>query len=139
MRSRATVKFVDISSVRERTGLSAATLRHYETVGLIESTARVGLHRQFDDNVIEVLAVIALCQRSGFSLDEIRELLARRGNSEWKAQARAKLEDLDRRIAALEEARSGLRHAIDCRSPNIMQCEHFRHRLDTIYPKDLSR
>jgi DNA-binding transcriptional MerR regulator len=125
---------VDISSVRERTGLSAATLRHYEQVDLVESTGRIGLHRQYADDVIDVLAVIALCQRSGFSLKEIRELMARRGNDGWKVHARAKLAEIDERIAALEQARHGLQHAISCRSQDIMRCEHFRNRLDAIYP-----
>jgi DNA-binding transcriptional MerR regulator len=125
---------MDIGEVRERTGLSAAALHHYEQRGLIESTARAGLRRQYDDDVIESLAVIALCQQSGFTLEEIGDLRKKRKDSEWKVRAKAKLDDIERRIHSLEEARDGLRHALDCRSPDIMRCEHFRSRLDEVYP-----
>jgi DNA-binding transcriptional MerR regulator len=125
---------MDIGEVRECTGLSAAALRHYEQQGLIVSTGRAGLRRQYDDDVIERLAVISLCQRSGFTLAEIGEILRRTKGSEWKVRAKAKLDDIQQRIHSLEEARDGLRHALECPSPDIMRCEHFRSRLDAIYP-----
>jgi DNA-binding transcriptional MerR regulator len=134
MRSSGTVEDMDIGVVRENTGLSAATLHHYEQLGLIASTGRVGLRRQYNDDIVETLAVIALCQRSGFTLEEIGELMVRRHNAAWKTIARAKLESLDRRIASLQEARDGIQHAINCASPDIMRCEHFRHRIEAIYP-----
>jgi DNA-binding transcriptional MerR regulator len=125
---------MDIGEVRDRTGLSAAALHHYEQMGLIVSTGRAGLRRQYNDDVIESLAVIALCQRSGFTLEEIGELSKRRKDSEWKIRAKVKLDEIERRIHSLEEARDGLRHALDCPSPDIMRCEHFRSRLEAIYP-----
>jgi DNA-binding transcriptional MerR regulator len=125
---------MDIADVRERTGLSAAALHHYEHLGLIAPSGRVGLRRQYDDDVIEVLAVIALCQRSGFTLDEIRELITRRTDSAWKAMAIAKLDNIEQRIEALGQARDGLRHALGCPSEDIMRCEHFRSTLDEVYP-----
>jgi DNA-binding transcriptional MerR regulator len=125
---------VDIAEVRERTGLSAAALHHYEKLGLIQPTGRVGLRRQYDDDVIDILAVIVLCQRSGFSLDDVRELMLRREDSAWKALARAKLLDIEQRVHSLEQARDGLRHALECPSGDIMRCEHFRSRLQAVYP-----
>ncbi len=119
--------------MRERTGLSAAALHHYEQLGLIAPTGRVGLRRQYNDDVIEILAVIALCQQSGFSLEEIGELMLRRKKSAWKSLARAKLADIDERIRSLEQARTGLRHALECPSRDIMRCQHFRSTLDSIY------
>ncbi len=125
---------MDISEVKDRTGLSAAALHHYEQLGLITPVGRVGLRRQYDDEVIEVLAVIALCQRSGFSLDEVRELMVRRKDSAWKALARAKLDDIEEQVRSLEQARDGLRHALECPSRDIMRCEHFRSTLEAVYP-----
>jgi DNA-binding transcriptional MerR regulator len=75
-----------------------------------------------------------LCQRSGFSLEEIRELMQRRHGAAWKVLAREKLDNVESRIASLEQARDGLRHALDCSNPDIMRCDHFRSRLDAIYP-----
>jgi DNA-binding transcriptional MerR regulator len=124
---------MDIGQVRERTGLTTATLHHYEELGLVSPTGRVGLRRQYGDDVIEVLAVIVLCQQSGFSLAEIGELVRRRERAQWKALARLKLAEIETRLSALEQARDGLRHAIDCPSPDIMRCEHFRARLDKVF------
>jgi DNA-binding transcriptional MerR regulator len=126
---------MDIGEVRARTGLTAATLHHYEQLGLIASVGRVGLRRQYDEHVIERLAVVSMCQRSGFTLREIADLLASRigGRRAWKARAVTKLAELDERIAQLQLARDGLSHAIECPSPDIMQCRHFRSNLDAVF------
>jgi DNA-binding transcriptional MerR regulator len=126
---------MDIAEVRARTGLSAAALHHYEKLGLIAPTGRVGLRRQYGDDVVEALAVIALCQRSGFSLDEIGDLMAHRHDSAWRSLAQSKLTDIDEQILRLEQARNGLRHALTCPSLDIMRCEHFRSSLDAVYPR----
>jgi DNA-binding transcriptional MerR regulator len=125
---------MDIADVRERTSLSAAALHHYEQLGLITPTGRAGLRRQYDDDVIEVLSVIALCQRSGFSLQEIRELMVKRKDAAWKTLARTKLENIEQQIQSLEHARDGLRHALVCPSRDIMRCQHFRTELESVYP-----
>lgn len=125
---------MDIAAVRERTGLSAAALHHYEQLGLITPKGRVGLRRQYEVDVIEILAVIALCQRSGFTLEEVRELRVRQKGSAWKELAQAKLDQIDEQIRSLEKAQAGLRHALECPSRDIMRCEHFRSTLDAVYP-----
>ena len=92
------------------------------------------MRRQYGDDVIEILAVIALCQQSGFTLKEISELMVRRKDSEWKALAIAKLEAIEERVRSLDQARDGLRHALGCQSRDIMRCAHFRSTLDAVYP-----
>jgi DNA-binding transcriptional MerR regulator len=126
---------MDISLVKERTGLTSATLHHYESVGLLEPIGRAGIRRQYGEDVLEILAVIALCQQSGFTLEEIRGLMAKRRNSEWKAMANSKLLEIEERIRSLEQARNGLRHALECPSRDIMRCEHFRSTLASVYPE----
>jgi DNA-binding transcriptional MerR regulator len=123
---------VDIAEVTERTGLSNATLHHYEQLGLIQPVGRRGLRRQYDDTVVDVLAAIILCQRSGFTLAEIDSLLTSKDSTAWKPLATAKIVELDAKIADLERARNGLRHALECPNPNIMRCEHFRANLDNV-------
>jgi DNA-binding transcriptional MerR regulator len=123
---------MDIAEVTHRTGLSNATLHHYEQLGLITSTGRAGLRRQYDPSTVDTLAVIMLCQRSGFTLAEIGTLLA--ASSEWKQLALEKLSELDRRIEHLQHARAGLQHALSCPNPDIMRCEHFRANLTAILP-----
>jgi DNA-binding transcriptional MerR regulator len=124
---------VDIADVKAQTGLTTATLHHYESIGLITPVGRIGLRRQYADDVVETLAVIVLCQRSGFTLDEVTQLLARQRNAEWKSMARNKLSEIEARIEALENARDGLQHALDCKSRDIMRCEHFQARLGRVF------
>jgi DNA-binding transcriptional MerR regulator len=123
---------MDIAEVTRRTGLTNAALHHYEQLGLIAPTGRVGLRRQYDGSVVEVLAVILVCQRSGFTLAEIGEIISSANDGAWRDIAAAKLAQLEARIADLQRARDGLHHALECPNPNIMRCEHFRANLDDV-------
>ncbi len=130
---------MDIAEVREQTGLTNATLHHYEQIGLIVSTGRVGLRRQYDEDVIAQLAVIVLCQRSGFTLKEITELASSKGQRRmWRRVVEEKVIELDRKIADLKLAREGLQHALNCPHPNIMLCEHFRARTAKVFASEPS-
>ena len=53
-----------------------ATLRHWESVGLLEAPPRWGGKRVFPETVLIRIAVIDLARRAGFRLQEIRQLLA---------------------------------------------------------------
>ena len=60
---------MDIAQVARESGVPASTLRYYEEKGLIASTGRHGLRRTFGPQVLERLALIALGQAAGFSLE----------------------------------------------------------------------
>ena len=62
---------MDIAEVARRSGVPASALRYYEARGLIASVGRQGLRRVFAPKVLDELALIALGQAAGFSLDEI--------------------------------------------------------------------
>lgn len=121
---------LDIGEVAQRSGLSPATLRYYEEQGLIAAIGRRGLRRQFDDRVLERLALIALGRAAGFSLAEIGGMFSRDGriNIE-RAQLAVKAEEIDRRIARLTAMRNGLRHAAVCPAPSHLECPTFRRIL----------
>ena len=124
---------MDITEVARRTGLPPSTLRFYEEKGLISSIGRRGLHRVFDANVLERLALIALGRSAGFSLDEIALMFAPDGRPRINRQMlRTKAEELDRTIRKLTEMRDGLRHAAACRAPSHMECPTFRRILRTV-------
>ena len=59
---------LDIGEVAQRAGIPASTLRFYEEKGLVASVGRRGLRRQYDRDVLERLALIALGRSAGFSL-----------------------------------------------------------------------
>lgn len=130
---------IDIGEVRARTGLPASTLHYYERHGLIRSVERTGLRRQYEADTIERLAVIVLCQRGGFSLQEIAGLLATGGEPAWKDLVQAKLTQLRSQIRSLRSIERGLTHALACPSDNVLRCEHFRAELDAVIPVDPHR
>ena len=57
---------LDIADVARRSGLPASTLRYYEEKGLIVPIGRPGLRRQYDESVLERLALIALGREALF-------------------------------------------------------------------------
>ena len=98
-----------------RSGIPASTLRFYEEKGLIASVGRRGLRRQFDDSVLERLALIVVGRAAGFSLDEIALMFAPSNPPRIDRQMLlAKADELDKSIAELTAVRDALRHAADC-------------------------
>jgi DNA-binding transcriptional MerR regulator len=120
------MKFLDIAEVARRSGVPASTLRYYEEKRLIASIGRRGMRRLFGDGVLERLALVALGQAAGFSLDEIGEMFAPDGRPRIERERlTAKADELDGRIQRLSAMRDGLRHAAACPAPSPMECEHF--------------
>nr|WKF60087.1 Redox-sensitive transcriptional activator SoxR [Paraburkholderia busanensis] len=117
---------LDIAEVARRADIPASTLRFYEEKGLIASSGRRGLRRQFDDAVLERLALIALGRAAGFSLDEIARMFAPEGQPRIdRGMLAAKADELDRTIRKLTAMRDGLRHAAACPAPSHMECPTF--------------
>src|SRR4051794_37066210 len=111
-------KVVDIVEISRRVGVPASTLRFYEEKGLIASIGRRGLRRLFAATVLERLALIALGQAAGFSLDEIARMIAPDGRPRIdRAALTAKSLELDATIQRLSAMRDGLRHAAVCSAP----------------------
>lgn len=121
---------MDISEVARRSGLPPSTLRFYEAKGLLVSTGRRGLHRLFDPGVLDRLALIALGRAAGFSLDEIRTMLAPGGRPRIdRRRLDARAEAVAARIRELEALRDGLRHAAACPAPDHFACPSFQRLL----------
>ena len=62
-----------IGELAKRSGLSAATIRFYESKGLITAVSRKSNgYREYPLEAVAVLSIIASAQQTGFTLDEIR-------------------------------------------------------------------
>jgi DNA-binding transcriptional MerR regulator len=118
---------MDIAQVAKRSGVPASTLRFYEEKGLIASVGRDGLRRCFDPRVLDQLALIALGQASGFSLDEIRGMFSPAGQPAIDRQMlRDKADAIDATIRRLKAMSEGLRHAAECPAPSHAECPKFQ-------------
>jgi len=121
---------MDIADVARRAGVPASTLRFYEKQGLIRSVGPQGVRRQFTPAVLDQLALIALGQVAGFSLDEIRSMLSPHGAPNIDRQVlAAKADEIDAKVKHLRAVGRGLRHAAACRAPSHAQCPTFQRLL----------
>jgi DNA-binding transcriptional MerR regulator len=121
---------MDISEVARKSGVAASALRYYERKGLIRSLGGGGTRRRFSPEVLDQLAVIALGQAAGFSLDEIRVMFTPDGELNIdRGMLAAKADDLDRMVRRLRAMSRGLRHAVACPAPSHAACPSFQRLL----------
>ena len=107
---------MDIAEVAKRSGVPASTLRFYEDKGLIAPVGRHGLRRVFKATVLERLALVALGQAAGFSLDEIAAMFGPDGEPRIdRQQLLARADRIDALVRRLRAMSKGLRHAAVCR------------------------
>lgn len=107
---------MQISELARQSGVAAKTIRYYESVGLLPAPARAdNNYRHYDPAILDRLRFIASARSLGFSLAEIRDLLAARDMDEAPCERVLKALDtqliaLDRRIADLFALREDLCH-----------------------------
>lgn len=105
---------LNIGEAAEASGVSAKMIRHYEQIGLIPAATRTASgYRLYGDNDVHTLRFIRRSRDLGFSMKEIETLLGlwknrRRASSEVKRLAARHIEELDRRIAEMQEMRRSL-------------------------------
>lgn len=121
---------MDISEVAKQTGLPSSTVRYYEKEGLISAVSAPGERRRFTPQVLDQLALIALGQAGGLSLEEIRAMLPPDGAPQVDRQLLlSKADQLDTTIKRLKAMSEGLRHAAHCPAANHTQCPTFQRLL----------
>lgn len=121
---------MDIAEVAKRSGVTASALRFYEEKGLIASVGRQGLRRSFAPGVLDQLALIALAQGAGFSLEEIRGMFSPDGKPSLDRQMLTQKADaIDATIRRLKAMSEGLRHAAVCPAPSHAECPTFQRLL----------
>ncbi len=103
-----------IGAVAKRAGVAIDTIRYYEREGLLpEPLRRASGYRSYGDGTVVQLRFIRRAKDLGFTLEEIRELLAlsadrQRGVEAVKQRAQRRLAAIEQRIAELQRVRDGL-------------------------------
>src|SRR5713226_3966575 len=103
-----TVERLTIGELAERAHVNRETVRYYERRRLLPRPSRsISGFRVFTDDSVRRLRFIRHAQELGFSLNEIRELLALRVKSvdtcdRVREQAEAKIVDIKKKIKALQ-------------------------------------
>lgn len=123
--------FLDIGDVAAQSGVKPSALRYYEQIGLISSSSRHGLRRQFPSEVLLQLKLIAMGKLAGFSLEEIAGMFGVNGLPDLpRAILHQKADEIDGQIHRLTALRDTLRHVADCPAPSHMECPTFRRLVD---------
>jgi MerR family redox-sensitive transcriptional activator SoxR len=120
-----------IGELARRAGTAPSALRYYERIGLLPPAERSGGKRHYSLASAERLALVRLCQDAGFTLKQIRQLVAagtRRGPT-WNRLVEGKIAELDARISEAHRAKRLLEHALDCPHRDLATCPNFRAEL----------
>ena len=118
---------LSIGEVARRAGIAASAIRYYEMEGLIPKPRRRSGRRAYEADVLDRLALIEVAKRAGFTVAETRHLLAgfskkATPGQRWRSLAKAKLEELDARIAEAERMRNVLALLVECDCPTLDDC-----------------
>ena len=90
-----------IGELAGRSGISAKTLRYYESIGVLGTPERTAAgYRDYDDDSLDRLAFIRSAQAAGFTLAEIRDVMALRDRGIAPCTHVAGL--IDHKVAAVE-------------------------------------
>jgi DNA-binding transcriptional MerR regulator len=104
---------VHIGKAAKVAGVSVDTIRFYQKLGLIKIAGRsAGGYRLFDGQQIRDLTFVRRAQELGFSLNEVKELLALRQKhhvcSEVQSMLKRKLGDVREKINSLSRLEADL-------------------------------
>ena len=119
---------MNIGQAAKRSGLPAKTIRYYEEIGLIAPARRSNDYRDYGEKELHELSFVASARRLGFTIDQIRHLLAlyrdkTRASADVRAAAQAHIAEIRARIAELKAMERTLAGLVDaCRGDARPDC-----------------
>jgi len=122
-----------IGEVAAKASVRPSAIRYYEEIGVLPEAERVGGQRRYTLDVIRRLAIIDVAQRAGFSLSEVRELMATTeghgsAHESVRALAERKLAAIDALIERAQAVRQWLDVATACECGSLDACALFDDR-----------
>lgn len=95
-----------IGELAKHSGLAQSRIRFYESIGLLQTVERrPNGYRTYPPDAVQVLGLIAIAQKAGFSLDEIRTLLP---SGQEHGEHNALVDTLRRKVADIEALQARL-------------------------------
>ena len=133
---------ISINQVTQQTGIRPSTLRYYDEIGLLRPIGRVSGRRQYDESVLQRLALIQTGQQAGFTLAELGVLLNNVLDSEsgdagvgWHELVDRKLQEMNERLRNIESMKRLLEDIMDCDDASLAECIVLtgqKHSLDSL-------
>lgn len=116
-----------IGQVARHLGIRASAIRFYESEGLVTAPRRIGGQRRYDEAALARLGLVRLAQSAGFSVSEIRTLVAGFGPSSipaarWRQLVGKKRDEIERQLEELRTMKKILDKLEGCRCPTLEDC-----------------
>ena len=117
-----------VGEAAQRSGLPTKTVRYYEEIGLVVAKREDNGYRVYDEADVHKLRFLQRARGLGFTIDECRSLLSlyedkRRASGDVKALARARIDEIDRKVAELHSLRDTLARLVDaCHGDHRPEC-----------------
>ncbi|WP_370179967.1 helix-turn-helix domain-containing protein [Alteriqipengyuania sp.] len=119
-----------IGELARATGTKAATIRYYEREGVLPAADRTeSNYRDYSDEHLATLSFVRRARELGFSMAQVRELLALSDHDEKPCQdvdqlAQQQLAEVERKIADLSALRDELGQMLrSCQADKIGECQ----------------
>jgi Cu(I)-responsive transcriptional regulator len=120
---------MNIGEAAHASGVSAKMIRYYEDIGLTGPAQRTEAgYRVYDDNAVHTLRFIRRARDLGFSVEQMRGLLAlwkdrRRASADVKRIALQHVRELEQKAAELQQMAATLQHlAAHCHGDARPEC-----------------
>jgi MerR family redox-sensitive transcriptional activator SoxR len=123
----ATHSELTIGEVARHAGVTASTIRYWESAGLLTAPERVGGKRRYDPKALRQISLIVLIKRAGFTLAETRIILS--GLSDrtpppeiWRELAERKLPEIEQTLAEARAMKKILETGLHCDCLTLDDC-----------------
>ena len=119
---------VSIGQIAKRTGVAVSTVRFYADKKLIPCIRGSGGQRHFKRSVIRRVSFILISQRLGYTLSQIKEVLASLPDnrtptkSDWDKLSKLFGRDIDAQITKLQNLKDSLSGCIGCGCLSLNSC-----------------
>jgi DNA-binding transcriptional MerR regulator len=137
-----TVPELTIGEVARRADVATSQIRYYERIGMLPPPERLSGQRRYEPDVLGRLSFIAITQRAGFKLREIKEMMAGIDDDGGLAEAmRAlsarKLEEVEALLERTKAVKGWLELATECGCATPEECSLFPKAGTTTIDADL--
>jgi MerR family redox-sensitive transcriptional activator SoxR len=123
--------------VAARSGVPVSTIHFYEARGLLSSWRSTGNQRRYSRDVLRRVAIVKVAQRLGLPLSMIKQAIDSLPGGrtptarDWQRLSAEWRDELDRRIALLQQLRGELDGCIGCGCLSLKICR-LRNPGDTV-------
>ncbi len=121
------MKELSIGQIATKAGVTASTVRYYESIGLLPVAKRSSGQRRYQEDTLQLLRLLHMGQEAGFTLNELQTLVhgftpETPPAARWKKLASKKLLELDEQVNKIKHMQGILQNALACGCLRLEDC-----------------